>query len=365
VPTRLAAFALAAALTLPGAAAAGAGRTRTFVAYRYVDPRTGLEAFRALVPKGWRAEGSITWSADPALPAQARFRFSDPDGLTGLDLFPAAAFFWTDNRTFLATNPPGTLRFGTKVAAPVDVSTALRRWILPTVRGGAAGLRVVREEPVPELARLARGEPAGGARTSGQAAKLRLEYAEGGRPVEEELFASVAEVVIPLPGSALSPPYWIEYWSIDHVFALRAPRGRLEAERRTFETMIRSIVVNPRWFAKVVNVREALVADAMRGIHRAGQLGAAISAAGSQLRDDQLADWERRQRVNDRVVEDFTDGIRGVDRFVDERAGKEVELPSGYGKAWANDLGEYIVTDDPNLNPNVGSNQHWVELHLR
>jgi len=36
-----------------------------------------------------------------------------------------------------------------------------------------------------------------------------------------------------------------------------------------------------------------------------------------------------------------------------------VELPSGYNYAWSNNNGEYIVTDSPDLNPNVGSNLHW------
>ncbi len=40
----------------------------------------------------------------------------------------------------------------------------------------------------------------------------------------------------------------------------------------------------------------------------------------------------------------------------------KVELPSGYGTAWANNLGEYVVTESPGYNPNVDSNQHWEQL---
>jgi hypothetical protein len=39
---------------------------QTFVPYAYVDPAAGLEAFRLLVPKGWKAQGAIAWSANPA-----------------------------------------------------------------------------------------------------------------------------------------------------------------------------------------------------------------------------------------------------------------------------------------------------------
>ncbi len=35
---------------------------------------------------------------------------------------------------------------------------------------------------------------------------------------------------------------------------------------------------------------------------------------------------------------------------------------SGYGHAWANDLGEYILTDDSFFDPNLASTQHWEQL---
>jgi hypothetical protein len=39
-----------------------------------------------------------------------------------------------------------------------------------------------------------------------------------------------------------------------------------------------------------------------------------------------------------------------------------VELPTGYNYAWANPLGEYVITDNPNFNPNIGSNETWELL---
>jgi hypothetical protein len=39
-----------------------------------------------------------------------------------------------------------------------------------------------------------------------------------------------------------------------------------------------------------------------------------------------------------------------------------VELPSGYGHAWANNLGEYILTEEAGFNPNETSNLHWEPM---
>lgn len=128
--------------------------------------------------------------------------------------------------------------------------------------------------------------------------------------------------------------------------------------------MIYSIKFNQQWVAKFVNYKEMLAQKYISSIKAVGRIGQMISEAGSQMREDQLQAWEARQQVNDKIVQNFSDQILGVERYNDTRAGKEVELPSGYDNAWANDLGEYIVSDSPSYNPNLNSNQHWERLEL-
>ena len=191
---------------------------------------------------------------------------------------------------------------------------------------------------------------------------MRIQYRERGNPMEEELYAAVSQFVTNLPGSAFTPPYFINYWYIDYVFSFRAEKNRLDSQAKVFQTMVYSLKVNPRWFTKVANVREMMAQNAIRGIKAVGRIGDMVARAGSDMRGDQLRDWERRQQANDRIIQNFSDNIRGVERFNDPFAGKEVELPSGYGRAFSNNLGEYIVTDSPSYNPNIGSNLHWEEL---
>jgi hypothetical protein len=345
-----------------GPALAAPPASQTFVPYSYVDPMTKLEVFRCLVPKGWRVDGEVRWSANPALPVQSRFRFHDPGSADEVNIFPTQAFFWTDNVTFLRTNPPGTLRFNTLVAQPVDLEAAFDRLLVPGIRKDATGLSVRDRKRLPELARLAAGDPTPGVRSSAQAGKVRLAYQERGKAIEEDLFAAVASFQIGLPGSGLSPPYFIDYWYVDHVFSFRAEKGQLAARSRTFQTIVLSMKIDPKWFAKVVHTKEALAREFARSTRVTASIGATVASAGSSLREEQMRDWGRRQAIQESVVQAQSDGIRGVDRFVDPHSGNEVELPSGYGKAWSNNLGEYIVTDSPSYNPNVGSNLHWEAM---
>ncbi len=343
------------------AATAAKGSILTFVTYKYTDPTTGIEAFRLLIPKGWKVEGKITWSTNLALPAQSRFRFYNPNGTEELNFFPAQANFWTNNRVSLSTNPPGSRYFGTLVMRPIDLHTAFTKIIIPQIRQGVGGIRIIEEKAVPELAKIARGEPAQGVRSSAEAGKVRIQYGSG-RPMEEEIYAAVTQFITDMPGSGLSGGYFINYWYIDYVFSFKAEKGGLNPRSKLFQTMIYSVKVNPRWYAKVVNVKEMLVQQSIRGIKTMGRIGEMVARAGSEMRADQMRAWEQRGKAQDRIAQNFSDYIRGVERFHDPLAGKEVELPAGYGRAWANNLGEYIVSDSPSYNPNVGSNLHWQEL---
>ena len=334
----------------------------TFVTYKYIDPMVGMETFRLLIPKGWQAEGAVTWSANPALPAQCRFRFLNPQGAEQLELLPTQSYFWTDNQTYLYTNPPGTLRFGTLVAQPVDLQSAFSNVILPTFRPNLSGLQFVGRGRVPELEQLAKGQPTAGVSALAEGGKIRITYLENGRQMEEEMYAVVSQFVTHLPGSYLTPRHFINYWYIDYIFSFKAEKGKLDANSKMFQAMLASFKLNPQWFAKVVNTKEQMVQRIMQGIKAIGRIGDMVAQAGSKMREDQLSDWERRQQANDRIVQNFCDNIRGVERYNDPFSGKEVELPSGYGNAWANNLGEYIITESPSYNPNVGSNLHWQRI---
>ena len=111
-----------------------------------------------------------------------------------------------------------------------------------------------------------------------------------------------------------------------------------------------------------MNTKEQLAQMISRGIKAIGRIGSIAAQAGSEMRADQQAAWEERQRASDRIARNFSDYIRGVERYIDPYAGKEVELPAGYGNAWANNLGEYIITESPSYNPNVGSNLSWRRI---
>lgn len=92
------------------------------------------------------------------------------------------------------------------------------------------------------------------------------------------------------------------------------------------------------------------------------RLAACLPRLAVRCASKNLSDWYKRQEVYDRISVDRSRSIRDVDGFYDPHREEVVELPSGYGHAWANNLGEYILTEDPSFNPNLESTQHWEPM---
>ena len=159
-------------------------------------------------------------------------------------------------------------------------------------------------------------------------------------------------------------PVELTLWFIDYLFSFRSAAGHLDASADLFTVMLQSFKLNPQWYAAVKTVAQTMAQRQINQIHHIGQIGQMISQAGSQAREQNLNDWYRRQDTYDRLSVERSRAIRDVDGFYDPHRQEVVELPSGYGNAWANDLGEYILTEDPNFNPNVESNQNWQPMSI-
>jgi hypothetical protein len=154
----------------------------------------------------------------------------------------------------------------------------------------------------------------------------------------------------------------VQIWFIDFLFSFRASAGLLDATTDLFSAMIFSFQLNPQWYAAYKTIVQKLAQQQIQRIHHIGQIGQMLAQSGSQMREQNLNDWYARQEVYDRLSTDWSRTIRDVDAFMDPHRQEVVELPAGYGHAWANNLGEYILTEDPNFNPNQSSNQHWEPM---
>lgn len=321
----------------------------------YIDEvGTGLEAFHFLMPADWQFTGGITWMLDvPMMPAKAAFRASAPNSKAAFVTYPTHCYYWLQDPVNQSLFPLGSRYFGMEIKYPVTAVDALTKMILPQEHGN---VEILKAEPLPELVKLV------GAGQQGYAdgAKVRFRFFDGTATVEEELYGVVE--VLNIPFQTMYGQYYNYLWYVEYLFGFQAEPGQLETHAKTFQTISSSFQLNPQWYAKYSHLIEYLAQNQIERIHSLGELSRALSRMSDQMREDNLRQFEERGRIYDQGAQNFSDYMLNIDRYYDPFEGREVELPSGYNHAWSNNLGEYILTDDPNFNPGVGSNLHWENL---
>ena len=338
-------------------AANPAGVQMKFSHFAFIDNQgTGIESFSFLLPENWQFDGRVSWILDnPAMPATVAFRVYNTKGKDEFETFSNRCFFWTTSLKLLSMFPPGTKYFGNTVKFPVDAQAALKKIILPKERANYPEFKIVSSDEFPELAKALGGGMAG---SSG--AKVRFTYVKNGIPMEEEIYAVVEKMTFPV--SSMYGTFFNTIWYVDYIFSFKGEKGKLEAQTKIFQTVTSSFRLNPKWYAKYSNVIEYLAQQKIAQIRSVGEFSRILSQVSDQMRTEQLEQFESRGKVYDKVSEKFSDNTLGIDRYFDPYEGRQVELPSGFNHAWCNSNGEYVVSDNPNYNPNVGSNLNWKEL---
>lgn len=334
-----------------------------FKSFGFIDrDGMGIEAFRMLIPADWRFAGGINWVLDnPGMPATAHFRVTAPDGSGEFEVFPNQPFFWSDNNMLLSMFPVGSRYFGNEVHPLLEPLRALKEIVIPRFRGGVRDLRIVSEEQLPDLAKeLGAGGSQPGVSISASGAKVRIRYTGRGGPVEEEIYAVVESVSFPI--QTMQGPAINTNWYVDYIFSFKAPEGKLDSQARTFQTIARSFRLDPKWFSKYNQLVGYLIQAQIRQIRSIGELSRIIARTSDEISDISMQAYNNRQKVNDRIADNFSRYIRGVDAYYNPIEEKTVELPAGYENAWTNSLGEYTLSEDIDYNPNIGSNQNWRRI---
>lgn len=347
----------------PNSQGKGAGALK-FKIFKYIDKEgTGIEAFRMLIPENWQFTGGLRWILNnPGMPAMVGFQVTSPDGLKQFEVFPNQPFFWTNNQMVLSMFPIGAYYFGNEVAPPVNAQQALEQIVLRRFRNDVTDLRVINRQAVPELTNLLNKQPITqpGISVSADGAKIRIEYIKNSRMIEEEIFAVVESAAFTMPG--MDSLVTNINWTVDYIFSFKAEKGSLEANAKILQTIVRSFILNPQWFSKYNQVVEFLVQNQIKQINNTAQLSKIISQTQNEISDMIMDTYNYRQQVNDKISDDFSQAIRGVEDYYDPGVGHNVELPNGYQDAWTNKQGEYIVSDDPNFNPNIGATMTWEKM---
>ena len=334
----------------------------------------GKPAYDLMIPKDWQFKGAVNvHEAEGGCFGDWFSVFGDatsPDNSVEFQIAPQFTWQYMDDpagqRQMQMQNQKDA-QFGMKpcpVRAPIKAEEFLRKDMVPKCTKACKNTTVVSAEAFPELEGMVRHQlglpPAasgGNARnTRIDAARVRVAFDDDkGQPAEGWIAAAI--VVHTMPGGGRGAAY---DWHAVNVLFFRAPKGQLDANDKLFKTIASTIHPEAEWqkwsngvIASLYQKQEELakqaamlaafrehVADVIHGV-TANQMAGANQAAFGQ---DQL--------------------IRGVQTFRDPATGGTLELSNQYDHAWLNGANEYVLSDDPNFNPNGNLTGSWNELEV-
>ncbi|HEY1233650.1 MAG TPA: PDZ domain-containing protein [Candidatus Binatia bacterium] len=329
-----------------GAASTGVIRFRPFSVR---DPQlNNMEALRLLVPADWRVEGGILWRHDRAILATAVLRIFNPNGSEELNLLPI--------EQFAQANPGygfniGSNYLGSELQPAMDPQTFVSRIVMPRYRRQVGSATPSGGGELPAVAQAAQTP---GMPSQMRAGRFRYSYNFAGKQMEEDVYCVLSYTSAPAVKSV--------YWSPEQLYSIRAERGQLDQKTKLMQAIVSSTRINLQWYNAYLQVWEMWKANVMQSIQNAGHLSRYIAGINNQITATKRQAWEQQQASYDRISRRFSEYTRGVETYHNPVSNQPIQLPGGYGHAWTNALGEYIVSDSSSYNPNIGSSTNWQAL---
>lgn len=318
----------------------------------------GGEVATFLCPTDWQVQGGIIWRENPTRPVTFHLRVFDPRGLEQVESFPTLMFSYGGMLGPGTSFPIGSNYLGTEVRPPVrNAIQYIKEVLLPRYRAGVK-VQLLGERELPQWAQAvaSQTEQSPGMQMTFSAGKVRIAYAYAGQAVEEDFYCIVQQT------SFLAAGRMMYNQNGERAHAMRAARGQLDQSSPVMQTIVTSVQVNLQWFNKYTQVWQALTQMQMQRIKAAGRMSQIISQTHNEISDMMHQSWLRRQASEDRIHRQWTQSMRGVEEYYNPVEQRPVELPGGYRDAWINGSGEYILTDNPNYNPNVQAGGNWQKL---
>jgi hypothetical protein len=312
----------------------------------------GFEAYRMVVPVDWQVDGAVVWwiPVNCSYPAALHIRAFNPRRAEEVNVFPARLFVWAPRG--MAFFPPGRFYLGNEVHPLVDASQYVYQYTIPRFRPDLAQARHTGTQPLPDLAHAVEAIFPGLAPQS-SAVRVSFEYEQQGQPIQEDVYVAIVAL-------QLTPP--LVHWGPYALFSFKAERGQLADSMPFFGTIIASLRPTPRWYNRYLQVSDACARSAIEASNQAVLRRKIIAQTNDQISAPRRQAFEKQQAAQDRINATFSHYLGGVESYQNPFEGRRVELPSGYSHVWANRLGEYILSNGADYNPNVDSHIQWQEM---
>jgi hypothetical protein len=308
-----------------------------------------IEAVSFLIPAGWKTEGGVQWFPDYSILANLLMKVTDPQTGAQIEFLPAQNFTWLNQ--MVVPMQPGTNYMGNILWQPIgDIPTFIKTFYAPQALPQLQNARQVAVEDLPKIANEV-AKTLGGAGTA-KSARVRYEYQRNGQLWEEDVFITLTYY-----------PWQLgTLWSVNSAYAFRAPKGQLDTIKPLMTTTISTIRLSQEWYGGYMYVQKLFNDRMNQSIRNARAISDTITRNSEEIRQMFADSYKQRSESQDRISQNFSEYIRGVETYNDPYGGHPVQLPSGYNDAWVNARGEYLLSNQAGFDPNVGDTTEWRRM---
>lgn len=148
-------------------------------------------------------------------------------------------------------------------------------------------------------------------------------------------------------------------WNVVLDVSFMAPRGQLENRLPQLVAIANSVREVPNWSRLKAEHLATMKQIQVNGFAARSRIMSETFAEISRMRHDS---FQRKNAISDSLHAKTIDSIRDVQVF--QQGGSVYELPTGYSRVFGDGQGNFILTDDQLLQPNVElpSTQSWQPL---
>jgi Cysteine rich repeat len=325
-----------------------------------------VPAFDLMIPSSWKIQGAVQFGGSPsgcyADIFATSLRATNADESIVFAAGPDYSWQYADDPSVLKSlNDPNRRALGAggkpcPVAKPMKAEDYIRQNILKIYPSGTT---VVSVAPFPELNEIVRkrqGLPPGNGNTGAtrtEAVRVRLAYQKDGKDIEEWVAVAVVVNIYPAGRGSFYDSH------ATSLVAFSAPKGKLDANDKLFQVIVSSIQPEPQWVSYSGGVLTKLYQMQAQKVANINQQWSQFYTQAAQTINGETANAMRGANASF-FHED--QNIRGVQTFRDPATGKTQELSNLYNHAWQNGSNDYIMSNDPNFNPNEHVSGNWSEL---
>jgi len=291
---------------------------------------------------------------------------TSPDGNSAIQQFPTLNMYWSQD----PQSQYSSVQMNRTIMQPLGAIDFLQGVFIAQTRQGASDMKVIETQPLPGAAQQALAINNLILNLFGQispftfpyetrtdAGRVKVEYTLNGRRMVEDFTAVITYFIA--TGPTITPGVYAQSVSwTPSITSFRAPAEEMPAKIRQLQISLTSRFDNPVWAVSYTRLCAIVTREQLRQQQAIFARYQQIRKTLEECNDIIWQTYQNRSAAQDRMFDNYTQALRGVDTYVDPINNWNVNLPTGYDKAWTNGT-DYVFSDSPSFDPNVISTGNW------